>query len=305
MKKGKAGLLALACAMLALAPPGHAADSDAKDASTTVEQGRPPRWEFEQHQKLSGALSALKPQQKGVVDAYVISVGLDSDLVFGREAAEAEKVLSRRYHAEGRSILLAAGSGAGGREAANGSPANLAIALGGVAAKMDPKEDVLILFTTSHGNPANGLAYKDQSFGYGMIGPQRLADLLDGFGIKRRMAIISACYSGIFVPMLANETSVIITAASDHTSSFGCVPGNDWTYFGDAFINNALRTPVTLETAVAQAFARISEWEKKDALFPSQPQFSRGEKSGAWLESLEARMPKDRSRPTGKPAVAP
>ncbi len=296
-------VLMMAAATLAQALPLGAAPDEAIDGSTTVEQGRPARWMFEQHLKLTAALATLKPQRKGVVDAFVVSIGLDADPVFGREAAEAERVLSRRYGAEGHSILLAAGPGAGGKEDANGSPSNLTIALGSIAAKMDPKEDVLILYTTSHGSPTNGLAYKDGEFGFGMIGPKRLADMLDGFGIKRRMAIISACYSGIFVPVLANDTSVIVTAASDHTSSFGCVPTNDWTYFGDAFINNALRSPVTLDTAVAQAFARISEWEKKDTLFPSQPQFSMGEKVGTWLTPLEARMPKERTKPTGKPAV--
>lgn len=296
-------VLMMAAAALAQALPVGAAPDEAIDGSTTVEQGRPARWMFDQHLKLTAALAALKPQRKGVVDAFVVSIGLDADPVFGREAAEAERVLSRRYGAEGHSILLAAGPGADGKEDANGSPANLTIALGSIAAKMDPKEDVLILYTTSHGSPTNGLAYKDGNFGFGMIGPKRLADMLDGFGIKRRMAIISACYSGIFIPVLANETSVIVTAASDHTSSFGCVPTNDWTYFGDAFINNALRSPVTLDTAVAQAFARIREWEKKDTLFPSEPQFSMGAKAATWLAPLEAQMPKDRTKPTGKPAV--
>ncbi|MBK8631045.1 MAG: peptidase C13 [Sphingomonadales bacterium] len=295
--------LMAAAALFAQALPLGAAPEDELDASTTVEQGRTARWLYDQHQKINASLSALKPQRKGVVDAYVVAIGLDSDPVFGREAAEAERVLAHRYGAQGRSILLAAGPGAQGKEAASGSPSNLAIVLGGIAARMDPREDVLILYTTSHGSPTNGLAYKDEPFGFGMIGPKRLADMLDGFGIKRRMAIISACYSGIFVPVLANDTSVVVTAASDHTSSFGCVPTNDWTYFGDALINNALRGPVTLDTAVAQAFARISEWEKKDTLFPSQPQFSMGAKAGAWLTPLEAAMPKERTKPTGKPAV--
>ena len=48
---------------------------------------------------MTRALATLQPQRKGVVDAYVVTVGLDSDPVFGREAREAGKVLSRRYDA--------------------------------------------------------------------------------------------------------------------------------------------------------------------------------------------------------------
>ena len=57
-----------------------------------------------------------------------------------------------------------------------------ATALAAVAAKMNLKEDVLILFTTSHGDPNSGLAYRDGEKGVGMIAPSRLASLLDDIG---------------------------------------------------------------------------------------------------------------------------
>lgn len=168
---------------------------------------------------------------------------------------------------------------------------------------MDPKEDVLILFTTSHGGPVNGLNYRDGEFGYGLIGPKRLAAMLDSVGAKRRMTIISACFSGIFVPALSNKNSVIITAASAQTASFGCAATNDWTYFGDALINGGLRQPVPLDAAVNQAFDTIESWEKKETLPASQPQFSMGEHVKDWLTPLEVRAPKVASARTGKPAV--
>ena len=71
----------------------------------------------------------LHPQRKGVVDAYVVSIGLDSDPIFGREAREAGKVLSRRYDAAGRTIVLAGTDGSGPSTLPNGSPTTLAIAL--------------------------------------------------------------------------------------------------------------------------------------------------------------------------------
>ena len=171
-----------------------------------AEQNRSATWYLAQHKKLSAAINALQPQRPGIVDAYVVSIGLYSDAVFARESAEAAKILERRYGAAGRTMYLAAGADDKAKGAPQGSPSNLATALAAIADKMDTKEDVLILFATSHGDPVSGLAYRDRENAAGMIAPQRLADLLDGIGVKRRMVLLSACYSGIFIPLLTMRT---------------------------------------------------------------------------------------------------
>ena len=94
----------------------------AADNGWSMEQSRSAAWHFAQHRRLSGAIAALQPQRPGIVDAYVVSIGLDSDPVFGREAGEAQKVLARRYGAVGRSIFLAAGAGPEAIGAPQGSP---------------------------------------------------------------------------------------------------------------------------------------------------------------------------------------
>jgi hypothetical protein len=268
-----------------------------------TDQGRSPVWLYAQHKKLAAALAALKPQRPGIVDAYVVVAGLDDDAVFGREAAEAARVLSRRYDAVGRVVLLSAGKGAADEGIPNGTPDTLATALAAVAARMDPKQDVLVLYTTSHGAPQIGIAYKDGENGYGMIAPPRLANMLDELGIKRRLVIISACYSGQFVVALANPESAIITAADNDRTSFGCAPGNDWTFFGDALINTALRTPQPLEKAVAEAFALISSWEYTKGLTSSGPRSFVGEQAKLWLGTLEKRMPVTKTAKVGRPAI--
>jgi Peptidase C13 family len=268
----------------------------------SMEQNRSAAWHLAQHRRLSTALATLQPQRKGVIDAYVVSIGLDSDPVFGREAGEAEKVLARRYGAAGRSIFLAAGAGPESSGTPQGSPPNLATTLAAIAAKMNVKEDVLILFATAHGDPKLGLVYRDGGAGAGMIAPKRLASLLDDLGIERRVIILSACFSGVFVPILSNEDTVIVTAASSQRTSFGCAPGNDWTFFGDAFINNALRKPQSLDKANDEARSLITLWEAGRGLVPSDPQLFVGEKAQLWLDALEARMPKTETPKVGRPA---
>jgi Peptidase C13 family len=269
----------------------------------SMEQGRSAAWHLAQHKRLGTAIAALQPQRNGMIDTYIVSVGLDSDPVFTREAGEAAKVLGRRYGASGRTIFLAAGADDQGNGVPQGSPPNLATALAAVAAKMNLKEDVLILFATTHGDPNNGLAYRDGDKGAGMIAPIRLANLLDDLGFGRRMILLSACYSGVFLPLLTNENSIIVTAAASNRASFGCAPGNDWTFFGDALINNALRKPQPFHKATEEAESLIGKWESSKQLLPSRPQTFVGDKVNEWLGPLENRMPKTETAKVGKAAI--
>lgn len=283
-------------------PNGELAPFNA-DAGMQVERDRDPRMLLDEHRKLDQALAALQPQRKGIVDAYVVAIALDSDPVFAREAREAGKVLAQRYDAAGRTIVLAGSDGSAPSALPNGTPEALATALARVAEVMDSKEDVLILYTSSHGAPF-GIAYHDGDRGYGAISPFRMAQMLDSLGIERRMVILSACFAGVFLPALASDTSVVITAASMDRTSFGCRAQNDWTFFGDAFINHALRKPQSLDHAFADADQMIRQWESGGKLVPSQPQYLAGAGVGAaWLDALESRIPKTASAPIGRPAT--
>lgn len=267
-----------------------------------LERGRSAKWLLADRRKLARALDTLQPQRKGVVDAYVLSVALDSDPVFGREAREAGKVLSRRYDAAGHTLVLGGATGAGASELPTGSLESLTLGLARVAELMDRDEDVLVLYTTSHGAQV-GIAYHDGDEGYGLLSPTRLATILDELGIRNRVLILSACYSGIFVQPLSNENTALFTAASSDRTSFGCMAENDWTFFGDAMINHALRKPQSLEDASTEARSLIGEWEMQGRLTPSNPQVTIGANAAAWLGSLEARMPRDATAPIGKPAT--
>ncbi len=268
-----------------------------------LERGRPARWTLAEHRRIDKALAALLPQRKALVDAYVVSIGLDSDAVFGREAREAGRVLSRRYDAAGRTITLAGTDGSGPSNLPGGNIETLSLALARVAELMDPKQDVLVLYVTSHGVPA-GLVYHDGDEGFGLLTPARLARLLDELGIKNRLLIISSCYSGTFVPKLAGESSIVATASAADRPSFGCAAENDWTFFGDAIVNRALRKPQSLLHSVNEASALVLQWEIELALQPSSPQATFGINADTWLTPLEARMPKDAATPVGRPATA-
>jgi hypothetical protein len=251
--------------------------------------------------QLTQALATLQPQRPGVVDAYVVTVALDSDPVFNREAREAGRVMAQRFDAAGRTIVLAADEGADHAQSF-GSPPHLAQALSRVAGLMDLKEDVLVLYSTSHGSPRAGINYRDVGrSSAAVITPVQLAALLDERGFANRLLILQACFSGQFVPALSGPHTVIATAASATRSSFGCTAGNDWTFFGHALVNQALRQPDTFQRQFRRAFVNIYGWEKKLGIDPSDPQINIGKDTGTWLAALDARAPKTAGQPVGQP----
>ncbi len=287
--------------------PGLASGQDDQSRKTSIEQG--PELTrgvsvaelLRQESLLNTALSSLQPQRAGTVDAYVVTVALDSDPVFAREAREAAKVLSRRYGGEGRTITLAGPDGATD-DLPQGSIRALTLALARVASVMDRDEDALVLYTTSHGLPA-GLAYHYGDTGYGILSPDRLKSILDELQIERRVLILSACYSGVFVPKLANDDTAILTASAHNRTSFGCSPDNDWTFYGDAMINRALRKKQTLKAAYQEAALAIAGWEAR-AFFPaSLPQISIGSSVESWIGQLNARTPTMAGQPVGRPSA--
>lgn len=251
--------------------------------------------------RLDQALAALAPQRKGVVDAYVVSVALDSEPVFAREAKEAGSVLSQRYDAAGRTVVLAGPDGKKD-EAPRGSIGALLVTLARISELMDPDEDVLVLYSTSHGTP-QGLAYRYGDMGYGILSPKRLGETLEELNLRRRILMLSACYSGVFVPALASDDTAILTASAANRTSFGCAPDNDWTFFGDALINHALRKPQGLEQAAEEANRLVVDWESRKLLFASLPQTSVGKGAKQWLRTLDARAPKLATSPVGKPSM--
>ena len=150
------------------------------------------------------------------------------------------------------------------------TPANFAAAVHALGTVMNKEQDVLVLFMTSHGEKT-GFALQVPGRTLELT-PAQVASALDGEGIKNRVVIVSACFAGIFVPPLANDNSIILTAADATHTSFGCAPERDWTYFGDAFFRQSLHPGADLGQAFDHARVLISGWEMMDRDPPSNPQ---------------------------------
>jgi hypothetical protein len=131
-----------------------------------------------------------------------------------------------------------------------------------------------VLVLTSHGSP-DGVALaagREQR----LVRPQDVQLLFEETGARYRVLIVSACYSGIFARALADERTLVITAAAADKPSFGCRDGAAWTYFGDAFFNRALRGEKALDSAFAKAKDLVAAREKREGFDPSNPQLAGG-----------------------------
>lgn len=255
-----------------------------------IEAASAPGEALSQARMLGQALGGLAPQRAGRLDVYLLVASFWSDPVFLREAAQAETILKDHFGAEGRSILLAAAPAGSQRIYAAATPNNLNAAIAAIGATIDAQEDMVVVFLTSHGSPDGSMALMEKDRLQGALRPVHLRDALAAAGVRNRVVIVSACYSGAFIAPLMDERTAVFTAAAHDRTSFGCQPERDWTFFGDALFNHALRNGASLSGGFDQAKTLIGQWERERNLTPpSNPQRYVGPRAAALLAQAERR----------------
>jgi hypothetical protein len=285
----------LAPAALALLLVGAAvAGAAAKDAKAPQASIDTERTYYAQPGLVAAKVAALAGERPGVADLYFVGfAGTSTQDVFLKEVRFAQKLFDDRFDTRNRSLLLA-NNPSTLADLPVASVSNLRAALDGVAKKMNVDEDILFLFLTSHGSQHVFSVYFPE-LALDDLGDRELRQMLDAAGIKWRVIVISACYSGSFIDALKSDDTLVLTAASADRASFGCSSENDFTYFGDAYLNEALRQDRSFITAFEHARAAIVKRETKENLTPSQPQISAGKAIKAKLEQFEAHLPKPRA----------
>jgi hypothetical protein len=154
---------------------------------------------------------------------------------------------------------------------AHAGPADLDAIYDGLEAAAKTAKGGCLFYLTSHGAP-DGAVLGDR-----MLLPGILDGVLnDACPGRPTIAVISACFSGVFVPQLQGPDRMILTAARHDRTSFGCGQTDKYPYFDDCFLQampNA-RDFADLGGAV-QACVAVRE-KKEGAEPPSEPQLSIG-----------------------------
>lgn len=93
--------------------------------------------------------------------------------------------------------------------------------------------DGCLVYLTTHGLPQGAVV--DQS----ILPPGILAAMLERTcGARPTIAVISACFSGVFVPDLGAANRMVMTAARPDRTSFGCGESNRYPFFDECFLQS-------------------------------------------------------------------
>lgn len=231
---------------------------------------------YAQPQLLHNALSQLTPRVPGKPNLYVIAFAGDGgEDVFRNEVEYSSKLFGRFGPSAHTLILENNPASLSNRPLANWS--NLEGALTSLSGVMKPDEDILLLYLTTHGDHDSTLLVDMDPVPLDQIGPPDLADIFKKHPFKWKVVVVNSCYSGGFVPDIRGPGTLVLTAARKDRSSFGCGSDSDITYFGKAWLANALnRTPDFIE-AFKQASGEIAQWEQQGKLTASEPQIDIGD----------------------------
>lgn len=252
---------------------GNAPDDDAAPAETPAFDAE--KLMYDQPALLEAALAKLKPQTPGKVDLYVVAFAGDAqEDVFRNEAEYVGQLFSERFDAAGH-VLVLENNAATTATHPLANWTNLQRALDAVAKKMDPAEDVLLLYLTSHGSEDHQLLVDLEPLPLNQIGPVDLADALKTEPrIRWKVVVVNACYSGGFVDAVRDDSTMVIASARADRTSFGCGADSDVTYFGKAFLVDALNETASIREAFDRARQSVAEWEAKDGEERSEPQIA-------------------------------
>jgi hypothetical protein len=250
-------------------------DSDADD--NWPSQGpSPEQVVYAQPNMVHQALTQLSPRVPGKTNLYLVTFAGDGgEDVFRNEAEYAAQLFTKRFGPTAHALVLE-----NNPTTLQSHPladwSNLESTLDGVASAMKPDEDVLVLYMTSHGDEDHNLLVDMDPIPLDQIGAPDLAGILKKRPFKWKVVIVNACYSGGFVPDLRAPGTLVLTAARADRSSFGCGSDSDMTYFGKAWLVDALNKTDNFVDAFQLAKNDIAGWENEDKLTPSEPQIDMG-----------------------------
>ncbi len=290
----------------ALVESGFDGDSAQADSAQDESDFDPEQLMFDQPHLLGSAIDALKPRTPGKTNLYVVAFAGDgSENVFRNEVEYADTLFSKRFDANGHVIVLE-NNPASVAVRPLATLTNLRIALGAIAEQMDPAEDILLVYLTSHGSHDHQLYVALDPLPLNQITPEDLSDALKTSPSMRwKVLVVNACYSGGFIDALRDDSTMVITAARSDRTSFGCGSESEITYFGNAFLADALNSTTSLPLAFTKARSQVAEWEARDKESePSEPQFASSPSIEAKLEKWRTSLPESSPVPFA-PAINP
>lgn len=242
---------------------------------------------YRQPELLERKLRDVSAGRPGTLDTYFVGFSPYAEQdVFIREIKYVAETVGATYGSSDRSVVLLNHASTTESHPLANQP-NLERTLARVGELMN-EEDVLFLYLTSHGSRAASLASDFWPVRPNPIDAKGLRRALDESGIRWRVVVVSACFSGSFIEALKNEHTLILTAARPDRTSFGCSSDRDLTYFAEHFFEQQLAGGASLLEGFDAAVKTLTERESAEGFEPSEPQRFVGEMVRTKLAELEA-----------------
>lgn len=240
----------------------------------------------EDRQRLDRQIDELASQRPGVTDAYFLAVGGDGrESVFMRDIEVARKGLQSQFDVSERAIMLLNHRDYEALPLATRS--SIETALEALDAKMDPEEDLLVVHLVSHGGTEGQLLMAQPGINLSNLTPGDFAEMLEPLRVRRKLLVVSACYSGHWVEQLEDPDTLIMASARKDRTSFGCGDDSEMTWFTKAVYRSvglSLEDPKGMFDRISK---QIRVWEKEIGMEEdnwSHPQYHLGENFQSWLE---------------------
>ncbi|MGM8227923.1 C13 family peptidase [Cellvibrio sp. ARAG 10.3] len=249
---------------------------------------------YQQADLLAAAGKRILPSDPEAINLYFVGVaGFSRQDVFRKELDFIHAQFDQQFGTAGRSLVLINHNDTL-TNIPMATPHSIEQALQAVASKMNPDKDILFLYLTSHGSAKHEFSIVQQGLSLPDLTAERLGAMIKALPIKWKVIVVSACYSGGFIPLLEGPTTLVMTASSKDRKSFGCTDTSEMTYFGRAYFKEALPEADSFEAAFAKSDTLIAQWEKEldEEVIHSLPQMVMGEEIKQylprWWQTIEA-----------------
>lgn len=227
---------------------------------------------------------------------YAVAIApLGTQTLFSREARKALETFASNYGGTAKAGILLSNGVADLMQVPLATQGNVEQVLSEIGRRTEATpDDILVVYLTSHGGPDAVLqSALPGNLPILAISADSLASALAQSRVRRRVIIISACFAGSWIPKLANDDTIIITAAARDRTSFGCADNRPLTYFGEAFLTGPFSRGASLADSFEGAKKTVSQWEAEQKLPLSNPQSFVGRNMQAfWQSSPRPAAPK-------------
>ena len=137
--------------------------------------------------------------------------------------------------------------------------------------------DGCLLYFSTHGNPLGIVVGQTNGGQVALMSPDVLSKIVDrACGSRPTVLILSACFSGVFVPTVSDSNRAVFTAARRDRSSFGCSESDRYPYYDDCILSSFPKVSDFAALAATTKDCVAAKEIATGAKPPSEPQIAIG-----------------------------